>query len=80
MSKKRGRLYAVSRFEQPTKFDLVINLTALPRLGFRIPGKLLSLASEVGAAFFAALHYSADGRYCCKSRKLPGDNFPAESR
>src|SRR5262245_29147856 len=26
---------------------------------------------------FAALHMSAHGRYCCKSPKLPGVNFPA---
>ena len=26
---------------------------------------------------FAALHWFANGRYCCKSPKLPGANFPA---
>src|SRR5262245_22573540 len=29
---------------------------------------------------FAAVHSAAIGRYCCKSRKLPGDNFPAIKR
>jgi hypothetical protein len=28
----------------------------------------------------AAVHESAVGRYCCKSRKLAGDNFPAATR
>jgi hypothetical protein len=31
-------------------------------------------------AFFAAVHMSPCGRFCCKSRKLPGDNFPAITR
>jgi hypothetical protein len=26
---------------------------------------------------FAAVHESGSGRYCCKSPKLPGINFPA---
>ena len=29
---------------------------------------------------FVAVHESANGRYCCKSPKLPGDNFPATRR
>src|SRR6516164_3063617 len=28
----------------------------------------------------AAPHESAAGRYCCKSRKSSGDNFPAKGR
>src|ERR1700687_368141 len=28
----------------------------------------------------AAVHESEDGRYCCKRRKLTGDNFPARGR
>jgi hypothetical protein len=30
--------------------------------------------------FFAALHESGNGRYCCKSPKLPAANFSAAKK
>jgi len=33
--------------EQPTKFDLVLNLKTAKTLGFQVPDKMLAVADEV---------------------------------
>jgi len=43
----RGAKPASIPVEQPTKFDLVINLTTAKTLGLTVPDKLLALAAEV---------------------------------
>jgi putative tryptophan/tyrosine transport system substrate-binding protein len=43
----RGRKSADIPIEQPTKFDLVINLTTVKAIGLKVPDKLLALAEEV---------------------------------
>ena len=42
-----GRSRPTFPVEQPTKFDLVFNLTTAKALGLVVPDKLLALAGEV---------------------------------
>jgi putative tryptophan/tyrosine transport system substrate-binding protein len=43
----RGAKPADIPVEQPTKFDLTINLTTAKKLGLNIPASVLSLADEL---------------------------------
>jgi putative ABC transport system substrate-binding protein len=43
----RGAKTADIPVEQPTEFDLIINLTTAKTLGLTIPDKLLAIANDV---------------------------------
>ena len=67
--------------QQGTKVQLFLNLKTAKALGLDIPtdaARACRRGDRIGPlSLLHCMKHSGYGRYCCKSPKLPGANFPA---